>query len=139
MSTSEKKTTLYNRNVSDHSSGHGLVYICITNLFCDVRNEKWTVIMTKSTLSLHNLLKNLDSASLTPLLLSVPRHNTIECGAEMWVRFSVVCLPYNSVDVGCWSLCLWDCCLINILVCLICIYTSSSITSQYVYYSSYLI
>lgn len=99
MSTSEKKTTLYNRNVSDHSSGHGLVYICITNLFCDVRNEKWTVIMTKSTLSLHNLLKNLDSASLTPLLLSVPRHNTIECGAEMWVRFSVVCLPYNSV---CW-------------------------------------
>jgi len=99
MSTSEKKTTLYNRNVSDHSSGHGLVYICITNLFCDVRNEKWTVIMTKSTLSLHNLLKNLDSASLTPLLLSVPRHNTIECGAEKWVRFSVVCLPYNSV---CW-------------------------------------
>ena len=99
MSTSEKKTTLYNRNVSDHSSGHGLVYICITNLFCDVRNEKWTVIMTKSTLSLHNLLKNLDSASLTPLLLSVPRHNTIECGAEMWVRFSVLCIPYNFV---CW-------------------------------------
>ena len=102
MSTSAKKTTLYNRNVSDHSSGHGLVYICITNLFCDVRNEKWTVIMTKSTLSLHNLLKNLDSASLTPLLLSVPRHNTIECGAEMWVRFSVVCLPYNSVLGWCW-------------------------------------
>ena len=99
MSTSEKKTTLYNRNISDHSSGHGLVYICITNLFCDVRNEKWTVIMTKSTLSHHNLLKNLDSASLTPLLLSVPRHNTIECGAEMWVRFSVVCLPYNT---ACW-------------------------------------